>query len=78
MSKTVRCSLVLLAALMVTPAFRESPAPADATGRIVAAAQTVLKSLDDGQRAKVQFRWDDAGQRSRWSNLPSPMFERQG
>jgi hypothetical protein len=51
---------------------------ANATTRIVAAAQNVLKSLDDAGRAKVQFRWDDAEQRKRWSNLPSPMFERSG
>ena len=95
MSNMIRCSSVVIAALILTAAFRESSpgrsapstavsprhgggSPADATGRIVAAAQAVLKSLDDGQRAKVQFRWDDDAQRRRWSNLPSPMFERQG
>ena len=50
---------------------------ADATARIVAAAQTVLAALDDAGRAKVQFPFEGP-QKTRWSNLPSPMFERQG
>jgi hypothetical protein len=53
-------------------------APADATARIVAAANDVSKALDDAGRAKLQFRFDDAAQKTRWSNLPSPMFQRQG
>jgi hypothetical protein len=55
-----------------------SSSAAGATARIVAAAQNVLTSLDDAGRAKLQFRWDDHDQRWRWSNLPSPMFERRG
>jgi len=51
---------------------------ADATARIVAAAQAVLATLDDAKRAKVQYRFDDEAQRTRWSNLPSPMFQRVG
>src|SRR5579859_3342473 len=53
-------------------------ASADATARIVAAAETLAKSLDEAGRAKLQFRWDDNEQRKRWSNLPSPMVERRG
>src|SRR5579859_3053573 len=49
-----------------------------ATARIVAAAQTLVNSLDEAGRAKVQFRWDDNEQRKRWSNLPSPLVERRG
>src|SRR5436190_23978565 len=52
--------------------------PADATARIVASAQALLTLLDDAERGKVQFRFDDAAQRARWSNLPSPMFQRVG
>jgi uncharacterized protein DUF3500 len=52
-------------------------APADATARIVKAAQALLGMLDEAGRAKVQFPFDGP-QKSRWSNLPSPMFERQG
>ena len=52
-------------------------APADATARIVAAAQAVLATLDDAGRATVQFPLEGP-QTTRWSNLPSPMFERRG
>ena len=51
--------------------------PSDATARIVAAAQAVLTTLDEAGRAKVQFPFD-APQRTKWSNLPSPMFQRDG
>lgn len=51
--------------------------PSDAASRIVTAAQAVLASLDDAGRAKVQFPLEGP-QKTRWSNLPSPMFERQG
>jgi len=49
----------------------------DATARIVAAAQALLTTLDDAGRAKVQFPFDGP-QKTRWSNLPSPMFHREG
>jgi hypothetical protein len=57
----------------------QSPAgtSADSTSRIVAAANAVLASLDDAGRAKVQFPLEGP-QKTRWSNLPSPMFQRQG
>src|SRR6266850_3470058 len=55
-----------------------APATAsDATARIVAAAQALVATLDDAGRAKVQFPFEGP-QKTRWSNLPSPMFERQG
>ena len=50
----------------------------DATARIAAAAQVLLKALDDSGRAKLQFRFDDDVQRRRWSNFPSGIFERRG
>ena len=49
----------------------------EATTRIVASAQAVLKTLDDAGRAKVQFPFEGP-QKTRWSNLPSPMFQREG
>ncbi|HEX4567573.1 MAG TPA: DUF3500 domain-containing protein [Vicinamibacterales bacterium] len=67
---------MIVAAVLAAPAASQSGA--DATARIAAAAQTLVKSLDDSGRAKVQFRWDDSEQRKRWSNLPSPMVERRG
>jgi hypothetical protein len=45
--------------------------------RIVAAAQAVLATLDDAGRATLQFPLEGP-QTTRWSNLPSPMFERRG
>jgi hypothetical protein len=59
-----------------------TPAPArgsdvDITARIVQAAQAVLATLDEAGRAKVQFPFEGP-QKARWSNLPSPMFQRTG
>lgn len=48
------------------------------TGEIVAAANKFLSSLDEGQRGKVVFDFKDEAQRKRWSNLPTPMFQRTG
>jgi uncharacterized protein DUF3500 len=50
---------------------------AEATARIVAAAQAVLAALDEAGKAKVLFAFDSP-QRTNWSNLPSPMFQRNG
>src|SRR3954468_15362638 len=50
---------------------------ADATTSIVASAQALVATLDDAARAKVQFPFDGP-QKTRWSNLPSPMFPREG
>jgi hypothetical protein len=52
-------------------------APADATARIVAAAQAVAASLDATGRSTVQFPFDGP-QKSRWSNLPTGIFKREG
>lgn len=51
---------------------------ADQTQKIVAAANAFLGTLDEPQRAKVNFAFDDAAQRKRWSNLPITMAERRG
>ena len=47
------------------------------TSRIVASAQALSEMLGDAGRAKVQFPFDGP-QKARWSNLPSPMFQRTG
>lgn len=52
-------------------------APATTTARVVAAAQAVLTSLDESGRAKVQFPFEGP-QKTRWSNLPTGIFARQG
>src|SRR5438034_67896 len=70
----------LVAATIFAQRGAAPPAPstqADVTVRIVSSAQAVLTALDDAGRAKVQFPFDGP-QKTRWSNLPSPMFQRTG
>jgi hypothetical protein len=43
----------------------------------VASAQKVLSSLDEAGRAKIQFPFNSE-QRTRWSNLPTGAFKREG
>ena len=45
---------------------------------IVASANGFLSSLDEGQRSKVLFEFNDAAQRVKWSNLPVAMVPRAG
>jgi hypothetical protein len=56
---------------------RSAPAGANTTARIVSAANALLAALDEPARAKLQFPFDGP-QKARWSNLPSPMFQRDG
>src|SRR6185503_2132413 len=60
-----------------TVAQAQSSSAAEATSRITAAAQALLAALDDAGRGKVQFPFEGP-QKTRWSNLPSGIFERQG
>jgi hypothetical protein len=72
--------LVIVTATVVAQRGAASPstsARTDVTTRIVASAQALLSTLDDAGRAKVQFPFDGP-QKTRWSNLPSPMFQRTG
>ena len=48
------------------------------TSNIVASANAFLSSLDEGQRSKVLFEFNDAAQRTKWSNLPTTMVRRAG
>jgi len=50
---------------------------AEVTARIVSSAQALLATLDEPGRATVQFPFDGP-QKTRWSNLPSGIFQRQG
>ncbi len=45
---------------------------------IVSSANSFLGSLDESQRGKVLFAYDDAAQRVKWSNLPTTMVARAG
>src|SRR5437764_14702537 len=58
------------------------PAPAqpssNVASKIVASANGFLGSLNEGQRSKVLFDFNDAAQRTKWSNLPTTMVPRAG
>jgi hypothetical protein len=49
-----------------------------ATARIVGAAKTFISTLDEKQRARFLFAFDDQQQRVKWSNLPVRMVPRAG
>jgi hypothetical protein len=57
-----------------------SAATADSaqTARIVDAANAFMGSLDATQRKSASFAFNDAAQRTRWSNFPPAIFARQG
>ena len=59
--------------LLVSIAMAQPAAP-----RIVRAANDFLSTLDDKQRQRVLFAFDDEQQRVRWSNLPIKMVPRSG
>ena len=48
------------------------------TEKIVTAANSFLSTLDNGQRQKVLYSFDDDAQRARWSNFPTPIVPRGG
>ena len=50
----------------------------DQTVKVVSAAEGLLATLNDAERAKTMFRFNDEDQRLRWSNLPTGIFERKG
>jgi hypothetical protein len=69
--------LALAATVLAQRGGTTSGTPADTTARIVVAAQALSSALDEAGRARLQFPFDSP-QKSRWSNLPSPMFQRTG
>lgn len=75
---TILRPLVFFAALAVLNPNQLEAAAAAQTQKIVGAANTLLATLDDPQRAKVSFDFNDAAQRIRWSNLPVSMAEHRG
>jgi hypothetical protein len=87
MTHTLRASVVLSIGVLAVSAAAVAqrgakPAAAagdaaDATARVVAAAQALVSTLDDAGRAKVQFPFEGE-QKTRWSNLPTGIFKREG
>jgi len=49
-----------------------------ATSRIVSAANSFLSTLDQNQKQRVLFAFDDREQRTRWSNFPISIVPRAG
>ena len=48
------------------------------TSQVTHAAQSLLSTLNDQQRAKVIYPFDDHAQRARWSNFPTGFVPRGG
>lgn len=78
--------LLRLTAQQQTPRINTTPAPplrvepakeSDVTGKTVSAAKAFLATLDDSGRAKVSFAFN-SDQKSKWSNLPTGIFKRNG
>jgi len=72
-------TLRMLAAALAFLALSAGGAMAQSgTARMVTAANAFLATLTAPQRQKVSFAFDDAQQRTRWSNLPVTMVPRAG
>src|SRR3954462_10281857 len=74
-------SVAIAAAIIypVTVGFqqRTPAAKAGVTDRVVEAGNAFLITLSADERSKVTFPFNSS-QRTGWSNLPSPMFQRNG
>jgi hypothetical protein len=68
-------ALALVGALFALNAFAQR---ASQNGEIAEAGKKFLATLDEGQRAKVVFDFNDEAQRKRWSNLPTGIVQRAG
>ncbi|HEY3840549.1 MAG TPA: DUF3500 domain-containing protein [Bryobacteraceae bacterium] len=75
LSMKLRHPVRLMAAAFLALASVRAQTP---TARIVSSANAFLSTLDQKQRQSVMFAFDDAQQRTRWSNLPVRMVPRAG
>lgn len=75
---TILRSIIFFAALAVLDTSRLEAVATGQTQKIVGAANALFATLDDSQRGKVNFDFNDAAQRVRWSNLPVNMAEHRG
>src|SRR5580698_5864793 len=67
-----------LFAVVLCCALASAQSSSSVASKIVASANAFLSSLDEGQRSKVLFDFNDAAQRKNWSNLPTTMVPRAG
>lgn len=63
-------------ALLCAPLHADTAQPE--TAKVVSAANAFLATLDQGQRDKLLFKFDDEKQRAHWSNLPDMAVHRSG
>lgn len=76
--RIVSWSLALVTFIAVPAKESALAAGPDHTRQIVATAEALINTLDEAQRSKLEFAFDDAKQQVRWSNLPVTMAERRG
>src|SRR5205085_5953761 len=67
-----------LLAVILCCGIAQAQSPSSIASTIVANANSFMSSLDEGQRSKVLFDFNDAAQRVKWSNLPTTMVARAG
>src|SRR6266853_1858558 len=74
------CNVTKIASLTVILAcgLAQAQSPSGVAAAIVASADSFLSSLNDAQRSKALFDFNDAAQRAKWSNLPTTMVPRAG
>ena len=70
--------LVLLSAAGLLPAQPGAAPGSSAASQVAGKAAEFLATLSETQRAKVSFKFTDAAQRVRWSNLPTGAVPRAG
>lgn len=80
-------AFILFCASIALPSFAQPAAaptpdavtaPVNPTGKIVAAANAFLATIDEAQRGKAVFDFKDDAQRKRWSNFPTGIYRRAG
>ncbi len=74
---TISCLIGVIGLTLFNPS-RPAAAADGQTPKIVGAASALLDTLDEAQRGKLIFAFDDAAQRKRWSNLPVSMVKHAG
>ncbi|MEZ6035029.1 MAG: DUF3500 domain-containing protein [Planctomycetaceae bacterium] len=72
------CAVLLLFTSTVPVGAQTEANTHDQSVNVTAAAEALLQTLSDGQRAAVLFKFNDAEQRVRWSNLPTGIYQRRG
>src|SRR3984893_65556 len=78
LADTWEMSKISFLAAVLCCGLAQAQSPSSVASTIVANANSFLRSLDEGQRSKVLFDFNDAAQRVKWSNLPTTMVPRAG